>query len=221
MIFAVVVIYGVTTTHEAEQSAPAPMAAEDIGLCLPSVICTTVYLPTYIPVTIRATVRVPVTIRVTEIIRPPRVTVQLPGVIRTILVPGGTRTVTAPGLPGATKTATVVVSQRIIQNGTAPPVTQEVRRTISAPGVTGQTITTRATVTTSKEVVRLPGTTRTVTIPAAVGIGLLGLIILMALVLFILWLGYVLGFKDADRKNANFLRALRDSVKRTPGKHQI
>lgn len=220
VIIAVAVVVGVAWGTKPEAQA----APDDLGLCVPPLICATVSVP--VPVTVRATVRVTRIVTLPPVVRTiiqPR-TVTLPPLVGTRTVtlppvqrPGGTKTITAPGLPGATKTATVVVSREVISNGTAPPVTREVRSTMSA---TGQPVTTSATVTPSKEVVRIPGTTKTVTKFQAVGLSLLGLLALMGLGWFLLWLGFVLGYKSADKENASFLRALRDSARRRPGKHE-
>lgn len=48
--------------------------------------------------------------------------------------------------------------------------------------------------------------------PAAVGLGTLTIIILCVLLLLALYGGYMLGYKDSDRQNARFLRALRDQI---------
>jgi hypothetical protein len=88
------------------------------------------------------------------------------------------------------------------------------------PGVTGQTPTVSVTLPPRKGVIRIPGTTKEVTKFQAVGLSLLGLLALMGLGLFLLWLGFVLGFKSSEKENTSFLRALRDTIKR-PGKHEI
>lgn len=217
MLVAVVVGVAWGTNRPAE-------AAPQADICVPPLVCVTLPPVTLPGVTVTRlitippqTVRVPVTVRVTAA----PVTINPPPVVRTILVPrtvtvpGPVRTVPQPGLPGATTTATVVVNREVIRNGTAPPITREVRSTL--PG--GQTTVTSATVTPRKEVVRIPGTTKEVTKFQAVGLSLLALLALMGLGLFLLWLGFILGYKSADKENTNFLRALRDSFKR-PGKHK-
>lgn len=224
VMVSVMVLVGVAwkTNQPAEATQQQP---DDLGLCVPGILCATVTIP--IPVTVRATVSVPVkvapvTVRlppVTRIISPPPV-VKTILQQRTVTLPGPVMTVTRPGLPGATTTATVVVNREIVSNGTAPPVTREVRSTMSAPPRAGQTVTSSATVTPNKEVVRLPGTEKKVTVPVAVGLSLLGLLALMGLGLFLLWLGFILGYRSADRQNTNFLKALRDSIRR-PGKHEM
>lgn len=192
----------------------------EAAVCIPPVCIDvpTVTLPGVTVTLPRATIRVP-----GPTVRLPGVTVtriiEVPQVTQTIIVPprtlqGPVRTVTQPGLPGATTTATVVVNREIVRNGTAPPVTREVRLTVS-----GQATVTSATVVPSKEVVRIPGTTKTVTKFQAVGLSLLGLLALMGLGLFLLWLGFVLGYKSSERENVSFLKALRDTISR-PGKHK-
>jgi hypothetical protein len=210
LMFSIMIVFGVAFGT----NRPAAAAVNDTVCPLPGV-CVDVPTVTLPGVTVTRLVTLP-----PQTVRIPPVTVtkiiNLPPVTRTIIVPGeaGTRTVTV-GLPRATTTATVVVNKEIIRNGTAPPVTREVRSTV--PG--GQSTVTSATVVPSKEVVRLPGTTRTVTKLQAVGLSLLGLILLMGLGLFLLWLGFILGYKSSEKENTNFLRALRDSIRR-PGKHE-
>ena len=215
VLVVVLIVTGVAWGTKPEAQA----VPDDLGACLPPLVCVTVSVP--VPVTVRATVTV------TNILRPPPVvqtiiqrrTVTLPPLTRTVQLPGRTVTVQQPGLSGATKTATVVVSKVVTSNGTAPPVTREVRSTLSGSGATiGQTQTVGATVTPSKEVVREPGKTKTVF--KAVGISLLALLALMGLGLLLLWGGFILGYRSADKENTNFLRALRDTVRR-PGKHEI
>lgn len=219
VVVSIMVVCGVAiSTNRPAEAAPA---APNIDICAVNPdLCVTI-LPR---VTVTARVTLP---KVTEIITLPPVlrtiiqrrTVILPPVTRTVQAPGGMRTVTVPGLPGATKTATVVVSREVISNGTAPPVTREVRSTTSVGG-SGQTTTASATVTPRKEVVRIPGTTKTVTKFQAVGLSLLALILLMSLGIFLLWLGFVLGYKSSDKENISFLRSLRDVARRKPGKHE-
>lgn len=223
ILLSVIVSIGIVFGVAYGTRTPAE-ATPQLDVCPP--VCVTVTLPpiTLPGVTITrlvtlppATVRVP-PVTVTEIVRPPRVTqtiiqppVTLPGPVRTV-----TQTIPQAGLPGATTTATVVVSREVISNGTAPPVTREVRSTLPS----GQTTVTPATVTPSKEVVRIPGTTKVVTRNQAIGLSLLGLLALMGLGWLLLWLGFALGYKSADKENTNFLRALRDTVRRRPGKHE-
>lgn len=46
----------------------------------------------------------------------------------------------------------------------------------------------------------------------AIGVGLAAIVLLCLLGLLLLWAGYIIGFKDSDRKNEDFLRALRDRL---------
>jgi hypothetical protein len=220
VIVSVGIVFGVAYgTNTPAEAAPQDICVPPVCIVLPTTITlpgvTVTRLITLAPVTVRPPA---VTVRVT----PAPVTIIPPPVVRTILVPrtvtlpGPVRTVQRPGLPGATTTATVVVSREVISNGTAPPVTREVRSTV--PG--GQTTVTSATVAPPrKEVIRIPGTTKTVTKIQAVGLSLLALLALMGLGIFLLWLGFVLGYKSSEKENNNFLRALRDTIRRRPGKH--
>ena len=52
---------------------------------------------------------------------------------------------------------------------------------------------------------------------AEVGIGLLATLALVGLLLLTLWAGYILGYKDKERKDTDFIRALLDSAK--PRRH--
>jgi hypothetical protein len=45
------------------------------------------------------------------------------------------------------------------------------------------------------------------------GIGLLTLLALIGLILLGMYAGYILGYKDKERKDTDFMRALLDSVK--------
>ncbi len=220
VIVSIMIVSGVA--FKTNQPAEATPQAD---ICVPPLVCVTLPPVTLPGVTVTSLITVkPVTVKVpvTVTVRVPPATeiVTLPPVVRTIIqppvtVPGPARTVTQPGLPGATTTATVVVNREIVRNGTAPPITREVRTTVSG----GQNPSPSGTVVTSKEVVRIPGTTKTVTRFQAVGLSLLGLLALMGLGLFLLWLGFILGYKSSEKENVNFLKALRDSIRR-PGKHE-
>lgn len=229
ILLSAIISVGVITGIVVSTNKPAEAAttAQDLAVCpLPPLVCVTVTATVRLPgatVTLpRRTVTLlnPVTVRVppvtvSQIIRVPRVTQTIILPPRTL--PGPVRTVVRPGLPGATKTATVVVSKEVIRNGTAPPITREVRTTL--PGV-GQTSTTSVRLPPGKEVIRIPGTTKTVTKFQALGLSLLALLLLMALGLFLLWLGFVLGYKSSDKENMSFLKSLRDAARRRPGKHE-
>jgi hypothetical protein len=130
----------------------------------------------------------------------PPITELIPG--ETVTVPGPTKTKTVQG-PTKTKTITTP-TQTVTENSTvtADPTGQ--------PGGNSGTI---------GEVD--PGGTvdfgdNDVTIQE-VGIGILATIVFVALLLLTLWMGYVLGYKDADRENARFMDALLDLTRR--GKH--
>lgn len=56
--------------------------------------------------------------------------------------------------------------------------------------------------------------TRTVTKTVAAGIASAVLFVLGLLAFVLVWLGYLIGFKDAERKDTNFMRALRDTIRK-------
>jgi hypothetical protein len=154
-----------------------------------------------VPIPVPTITLPPIKIRVTG---PTRfVTVRPPA----IHVPGPTKTVTVnnPGKPGATTTVNV------------PSRT----KTVSVPGPSGQTVTSRATVTPSPQtkVVTQPGETRTKTetIIRYAAASVVVSLVLAALGLLLLFLGYILGHKDAERHEKNFLRGLLHEIRR--GKH--
>lgn len=210
LAMSVVVVSGVAYFSN-DRADATPVAAQQT-ICVVPTVCVTVPTVTLSGVTVtlpRRTITVlnPVTVRVP----PVTVTRLLPGGIETIII---NRTVTVR--PSGT-TTTVIVNREIVRNGTSAPITREVRTTQSQRVSTGQTTVTHGTIVPKKEVVRIPG--GTVTKIQAVGIGLLALLALMALGLFLLWLGFVLGYRSSEKNNTSFLRALRDTVKR-PGKHE-
>lgn len=138
-------------------------------------------------------------------VRVPGPTVTAPGETRTVEVPGGTETVTLPG-----ETVTVQVP-----NGTQT-VTPE-PRTIG-PVAPSESPTTRqdpspdGTIVPDKKTDSVDlgdgKTTKT-----EVGLGILGILVLIGLALLAMWAGYTLGYKDKERKDTNFLRALLEQTK--------
>lgn len=154
-------------------------------------------LPEIVRVTIKPD---PIRIPGPTITLPPRPgpTIRIPGPTKTVEVPGPTTTVTArPNIVGPsalpTQTTTVTV------------------------GPTGQPTTSRATVTTSPEVrtIETPGETRTKTetIVRKVAVGALVTLVLAGLGILALFLGYLLGQKDAKKNEDRFLASLLDRSK--------
>jgi len=203
VVIALAVVMGMTWTTKPEAQAAPETAAL---LCEPPLPCATVSVPVTLTVSVPATRIITLPPQVRTIIN--QRTVPGPRVVttRTVVVRRAPVTRT---LPRATTTDTVTTTREVTRSRSLPPTT------VTA----GQTTLTPATITPKKEIIRLPGTTKTVTKYQAVGLSLLALLALMGLGLFLLWLGFVLGYKSADRENTNFLRALRDTVKR-PGKHE-
>lgn len=159
-----------------------------------------------------------ITLPTTEVSIPgPKVTIRPPRVTETVRVPipGPTRTVTERvEIPGPT--ATVTRPPIILERSAAPQPTVTVT---ASP--TGQPTPSRATVTPSPEVRTETETeTRTVTetIIRNVLIGTLALLVLAALGVLALWLGYILGYKGAERNEARSLRNMLDLLK-GGGKH--
>lgn len=133
-------------------------------------------------------------------IRVPGPTVHVPGPTQTatVNVPGGTQTVKAPG-PTATVTESALPSA-------GPTVT------VSA---SGQDSPSSGTLAPRDPVISFPSIN---TVPKAVGIGLLATLLLVGLILLALWAGYVMGFKDKERKDNDFSRALLETIR--AGKHK-
>lgn len=161
----------------------------------------------------------------------PPVTITLPSdpVTKLLTVPGPTSTVTKtvhgptqyktvytkiPGpvqrvyIPGPTKYVPGPVSYRTTTAYSIATKTAYV--TTPAKTIYRQRPVKHAIVTRDNPFVRLPSVT--LNKPEAVGIGLAGLLGLMALILAGLYAGYYLGYKDSDRENASFMQALSDKT---------
>lgn len=154
-------------------------------------------LPEVVTVTVRPEpIRLP-PVTVTLPPRPPR-TVEVP-------VPGPTRTV---GIPGPTKTVTAR------PNNPGPSAAPTVTATVT-PQPAGQTPSASATLPSAPEKPKtvVETRTKTETIVRTVIVGTLAAIILAALGCLALWLGYVLGYKGAERKEARSLRGMLDTIK--------
>lgn len=157
-----------------------------------------------------------ITVKPSPIIVPgPTVTLPpVPGPTQTVHVPipGPTRTVQIPG-----PTTTVTVQPNNPQPSSGPTVT------VTPDAVpTGQPTPSRATVTPSPEVKTKTVTqtetqNKTETIVKGIALGLLVLIVLAALGVLALWIGYILGYKGAERNETRSLRNMLDMLK--AGKH--
>lgn len=144
------------------------------------------------PVRVTETAR-PAPVRVTETVRVPteRETVFVAGEPRTVFVEGPTqtRTVTAPPLPAETVTETTAPQQA----RQAPP---------EDATIDGDTGFFRPDIDFGDDEVTA----------GEAGIGLLSLLALLALILFAMYGGYVLGYKDKERVDTDFMRALSESI---------
>lgn len=149
------------------------------------------------PVRVTETVR-PAPVRVTETVRAPseRETVFVAGEPRRVFVAGPTRTVTAQPEPAKTVTET------------ATPTRQEPKKDATMSSGDSQDFF-------SPEIDF--GDDRVTA--GEVGISLLSLLLLMALALLALYTGYVLGYKDKERKDTHFMRALLEAASLRRGNH--
>ncbi len=195
-------------SNSAPPDAPEPVVnctSLRVGLDRVEIKCTAAGI-----VVLDTTVALPPgpTITLPPILGPTKtVTVEVPGPRETrtieVEVPGPTQTVTAPA---ATET--------VVQSG---PTSQA---TVTASGPTSQTTATTTVTTDPGQEPSEAGTMDpepsdpVISIPlpddpleaAALGTG--ALLILAALILLGLYLGYYLGYRDSNSKNANFMRAL-------------
>lgn len=153
-----------------------------------------------------------------------RVTIHVPGPVRTVRVPGDTRTVTRTG-PTSTRTITVPgPTQTITRTVTAPPVPQdsssaqpsEPESTVTIGGgtrtITGQPSPNSGTIKTTDVPAVDIGDGKTT--PAEVGLGALTLLAFAGIVVAALWAGYTLGYKDRQGNEKDFMRTLLETAKR-------
>lgn len=142
-------------------------------------------------------------------VRVPGPTVRVPG--PTVRVPGPTETVRIPG-----DTETVTAQPNNVGPSAAP--TETVTATV---GPTGQPTATRGTITSSPEpevATETETRTKTETIVRNVLLGTLATVVLVGLAILALWIGYVLGYKGAERHETRSLRNMLDGIK-SRGKH--
>jgi hypothetical protein len=141
--------------------------------------------------------------------------IPVPGPVRTITEPGSIKTIIEPG-----STATVTRTVTIHDHSTvtiAPHahVSHEVKTLTvepsrdSSPHLSRQPHVVPATIGPSElpqPVIHLPAIT--INGPTAVGIGIFTIAIFVGLIVLGLWFGYYMGYKDSDKAEAKFLRAL-------------
>lgn len=154
----------------------------------------------------------------------PSVTLTLPGAtvtVRDIIEQRGpTRTVTvrpAPVratvlVPGPTKFVSVAGPTQTVTNR----VTQEIEATVTETA-------TRTVRQTEPRGATLPDKEDEGSVPDEIesaGYGIAAVLVGCGLIILSLWLGYIMGYKDRERKEMKFLDALRDQFY-TKGKHRI
>lgn len=188
VLLVVVVTIGLFSTLNSE---PAESTAADATIGLP-----TITLP-------------PITIKDVITLRPDPVT--LPPV--TVTLPGDRVTVTKDRTEYVTKTKTV--SPRNTKTVTVRPTapTQRVTERTTKNSKPGPTVT--ETVTTSPEHRSGPvdlGDDKVTFVE--VGIGLLTIIVIGGIMVLLLYAGYIIGYKDEERKETQFMKSLLSQVKR-------
>lgn len=180
-----------------EPAASATSSADSITITGPAVTVTVPVGPT-------------VTIKIPPITLPPIINT----VTETARVPGPTRTVflDQPG-PTVFKTVTSQPSTRTVTaDATAEAtVTATATQTVSPSGQPSPSDGTVEPPDPLTEFIDSPG--------AVIGISTLTILILIGLIVFGLWLGYAIGYKDADRENGNFMAAMSDLMM-IRGKHE-
>lgn len=148
--------------------------------------------------------------------------IRLPGPTVTVTAPG--ETVTAPPAPPRTLTETVTETVRVpgpTATVVAPPFPPRPAETVTATATvtaepTGQPTTPSATVEPSPEprtVTETETRTKTETIVRNVLFGALATLVLVGLGILALWLGYILGYKGAERNEERSLRGMLDVLK--------
>lgn len=171
-------------------AAPVTVPASPVTITLPSD-----------PITKFLTVPGPTkTVTATKIVKGPTqyrtLYTKVPGPVQRVPVPGPTKYVPGP-VSYTTRTAYSITTKTAYV--TAPT------KTVYRQGPVKHAIVTR-----DNPFVRLPSVS--LDKPEAVGVGLAGLLGLMALILAGLYAGYYLGYKDSDRENASFMQALSDKT---------
>lgn len=164
---------------------PVPGPA-DITLTLPAITVTDII--TLEP----STVTVPVTVPTVSV--PP---IKVPQVVKTVRVPGPTKTVTRRATEFVTHT-----------QGLGPRATVTKKVTVVK---TRQPDTTGGTIEPDEDDGIIPGKQTKTEI---VYMTILSLLLAIGLALLCLWGGYYLGYKDGAKREAKFLRALRDQIRR-------
>lgn len=134
-----------------------------------------------------------------------------------------TQTVTAPALPQPTKTVTETVPSKTetvtVEGPTQIETVRETETIAASPSAlptqsarpVGQTPTEYVTVTSKPEQRDTPDDLLPDSPQEVVETGV-GIIIALIMMILALWAGYVIGYKDSDKENTNFVRAMRDNI---------
>lgn len=200
LVVLVPLAWSSNSTPEAEAAAPLVNCSQvRISLSQVRINCTAagiVVLNTVVNLPQAPPITLPPIVGPT--IRVPGPTVRVPGPTQTVTVnvPQATQTVKVPG-PTVTKTAQPTVG---------PTVSATETITVSP---SGQGPSEDDTLGPRDPVVRLPDIR---TVPQAIGLGLLAILVFIALGTLLLMGGYTLGFKDKERKEKAFLGALLDQT---------
>lgn len=147
------------------------------------------------------------------IIKVPTVTLPpLPGTTQTLTLPPGPGSTVTVKIPGSNETETVTIQPTQLP-------THTVTETQTATQTATETVTATRQGPTNYVTVRPPpddgNVIETILPDGPVGkaaVATLSIIILMALLILGMWIGYYLGFKESDRSNVRFLKALSDKI---------
>lgn len=210
IVMLVVLAFGAAMSPEPVHAAPAPQCIVQVQGTVGIVICADVPVA-QIPLP-TVTVQGP-TITLPPVTLPP---ITLPAETVTVQVPGGTQTVTLP--PGDTETvteeATVIVTAE-------PDNSQPSSLPSVSPSETGQNPPGDDIIVDNDDddppLVDL-GDGKTTIVEAA--LGLFATIALVGLMLLTLWAGYVIGYKDKEKKDTSFMRSLLEQARLGRAKHR-
>lgn len=216
LVAMVVLVLSLAVSPEPAQSAPpAPQCVVQVQGTVGIVICADIPIA-QIPLP-TVSVQGP-TVTLPPVTLPP---ITVPGPTRTVtlppvVVPGGNETVT---LPGNTVTETVIVTDEETKTIKPDPQSSQPTTVVTETG-TGQNPPGDGTIEDNDmgDPTINFGDGHTTVVEAA--IGLLTTLLLVGLLLLTMWAGYILGYKDKEKKDTRFLRALLDQVRLGKGQHR-
>lgn len=201
LVSVLLVVLGLFLTQPTHEAQAADACTITVSGTIATVNCAGVTV---------GTVKLP-TVEVTSPPLPPVtniVKVPVPG--PTIRVPGPTQTVTVAGgtqiVPGPTKTVTVNPQPTSLPSPTGSPTETTTGQTTPDHAMIGP-----ATPLSPKPRIIDFGDGKTTVVEA--GIGVVATILLIGLLLGMYYAGYTFGFREADSKNAGFIRDVLDESK--------